>query len=96
MLQRCEEAFAKLEVDIDADAEIIWAAGRHRTVLRESLMCLQLVPEDDLTGFDEVVEPLYPPIEFVRSESGSGPAGDENEPVSEAPSPRDPNEGVSQ
>jgi hypothetical protein len=96
MFQRREEAFAKLEADIDADVEIIWAAERHRTALKERLMRLRLVPEDDLTGFDEVVEPLYPPIEFVRSESRSGPAGDENEPVSEAPSPRDPNEGASQ
>jgi hypothetical protein len=96
MLQWCEEAFAKLEADIDADVEIIRAAEWHRAALKERLMCLRLVPEDDLTGFDEVVEPLYPPIEFVRSESESGPAGDENEPFSEAPSPRDPNEGVLQ
>jgi hypothetical protein len=96
MLQRHEEAFAKLEADIDADGEVIRAAERHHATLKERLMHLRLVPEDDLTGFDEVVEPLYPPIEFVRSESGSGPAGDENKPVSEAPSPRDPNEGASQ
>ncbi|KAJ7799601.1 hypothetical protein B0H13DRAFT_2390925 [Mycena leptocephala] len=35
-------------------------------------MRLRLLPDDDLTAFDEVVEPLYPPIEFVRSESGPG------------------------
>jgi hypothetical protein len=96
MLQRHEKAFAKLGADINADAETIRAAERHHAVLEECLMRLWLLPDNDLTAFDEVVEPLYPPIEFVRSESGSRPAGDENDLVSEAPSPRDPNEGVSQ
>jgi hypothetical protein len=96
MLQRREEAFAKLEADINADAETIQAAERHRTVLEERLLRLRSLPEDDLTVFDEVVKPIYPPIEFVWSESRSGPAGDENDPVSEALSSRDPNEGASQ
>jgi hypothetical protein len=96
MLQRREEDFAKLEADINADAETIWAAERHRAALEERLMRLRSLPDDNLTMFDEVVEPMYPPIKFVWSESRSGLAGDENEPVSEAPSPRDPNEGASQ
>jgi hypothetical protein len=79
MFQQREEAFVKLEADINADAETIWAAERHRAALEERLIRLWLLPEDNLTAFDEVVEPLYPPIEFVRSESGSRLAGDKNE-----------------
>lgn len=90
MLQRCKEAFAKLEADINADMETIQAVERHRTALEECLIRLRLLPDD------EVVEPMYPPIEFVQSETGSRPVRNENDPVSEAPSPRDPNEGVSQ
>jgi hypothetical protein len=97
MLQHRDEALTRLQADITASEERI----RHEEALRardeERLFQLQSMDLDD-PALEEALEPAVPDIEFNRSETGDGPVGDENDPVSEE-SERDPNEtreGVSQ
>jgi hypothetical protein len=98
LMQHRDEALMCVQADIAAAEERIRMEELNCTRDMEWLFMLQALDPDD-PEFEKAFEPAHPAIKFDWSESGSGPVGDEDDPVLEEPSERDPNElreGVSQ
>jgi hypothetical protein len=91
LLQRRDEALTHLQADIAASEERIRMEESICARDKERLFMLQSLDVDD-PAFEETFEPVMLVIEFNRSDTGDGPVGDENDPVSEEDSEKDPNE----
>jgi hypothetical protein len=85
--QHWEEVMSWLVADLAAEQEKIWDAQTAAASLAQTLSELQELDAVD-PCFVHLVSPG--PVKYHRSPTASGPVRDEDEPVSEDPSKKDP------